>query len=306
MRLDNTSEQTRSNHLVETQPPHLRTSGLKVILDFQYTNMHTPEEINTPMAKDEFGQLLPFFTICDIVVQVQPLWNKKIQSDKTLLQYFNGGNSQSVVVNSYGVSFEFRGSGTFSFFDLFIMFNAVIQAIVLMGIPLTIARLLALHGVGIVSKIYTYALRQQFEVFKQFHGLSARMMTHAVSFRALTNQWETPVKELQSINSDYVENRMIESFKAEMDRSTDDGVEEAEVRQLTQVVLAGIDKSGEGEISYDEFLRAISANEFVTAKDMLAFFDEDRRPWPHQRCLDPTRAQIKNYKHEQIEATAVE
>jgi len=310
--LDHRSNLTRSKD-ASGPAPYLRVTGVKVVLNLRYSNDHDLEYRTVEVENDEaspeilqtkpkVNKTLPVRATCDIIVGAYARWNVQIRSDTTLLPDGDAldTDSQTLVVYSYGVTFEFGGSGTFKFFDFLTLLDGIIQAIVLLGIPVTIVRFLAKNNIGVVSEIYSFAMEQKFNIFDQFHGLAARMMTTAIGFRGITGQFDVPVDKLKPINHKFIEDRMLETFEQEM--GADTHIQEEEIRRITQVVVAGIDESGEGEVSYDEFLRASSANEFVGAKDMLKFFDEQRKPGFLERLLDTTTKDIRNHRPAQIEA----
>jgi len=197
--------------------------------------------------------------------------------------------------NSYGVSFVFHKGGSFAFFDIHSFLNSIVNAIVIFAIPLQVVRFVALNCIGAVSKIYNGVVNQSFSIFHQFHGLSARMMISAMGFRALTNQWQTPVDEMKGMSLADIETRMVESFAHEM---TEDAGKPAmlqlgELKKMAAVVLAGLNSDGGDDISFEEFIHATSSNEFLDSKTMALFFDDDNKPHRLTRIFDPTRAQIK-------------
>lgn len=287
MGLDSQSDKTRSNHPDENMAPHLRTTGVLVALEMRYQNNHRGIDSSV-------------MTVCDVYVQVSPAWNARLSTDYTTLDKKSNSSgvrrpTQIHHRRAYGVTFTFTKGGSFAYFSLSAFITGIVNAYVMIGIPLQIVGFVALYGIGVVSQIYQNVLYQKFSIFEQFHGLAARMMTSAMGFRALTDQWTTDMKQMRSMNYQDIEKRMIENFahKMKAEGEKEATLQEDEVKKMAAVVFMGLNSLDDGEISMNEFVHACSSNEFVDSETMTKFFDE-HKPHPIAQLLDPTRTQIKD------------
>lgn len=279
--LDSRSDETRGyNADISSIGPQLRTSGAKVSLQLKYLNRN-------PSIRDGIH------AVCEISVRVLPAWNSRATTDyATFPDKFTGSTEQRYRYRySYGITFEFDKTGSFSFFNPNSLLTAIVNIIVIFGVPLQIIWYIAVYGVGTVSTVYGSVLRQRFSIFHQFHGLSTRMMVSSMAFRALTKQWDTRIEDLKPMSFEQVSRLMMEVHNRDITQENSK-MNAMELQKLANVVIAHLDLDANKSITYDEFVHSCASLEHVNAQTMLKFFDEDRRRWPIEWLLDPTRNQI--------------
>lgn len=294
--LDDQSERTRSNDKGENMAPHLRTTGVVITLELRYQNHH-------PEVKGDV------VTVCDAYVQVTPTWNAMQSTESAQFDKMDARQgSRSRFRWSQGVSFRFQKGGSFSYFDFRVLLTTIVSAVVLFGVPITIVNLVALYGIGLISRIYRNVLRQNFDATGEVPGFFARMMLHNAGFRDLTNQQSVVAEELAPMPTAIIDRKLRECFKADLEAGAKANLDHGEVENMAKVVLAGFhsefhNSSNSVAGSPAGFVQACSSNEAFNPETFLHFMDEGRNRHCLERLLDPTRQQMNTARKRLGEVT---
>jgi len=85
----------------------------------------------------------------------------------------------------FGVRVVAVVSGSYYKFDLQTLFNALICALVLAGLPTTLMYYIVNYGLGHMSSIYSGVVEEKFDLTAQVAGMATRLMASSVLFLEL-------------------------------------------------------------------------------------------------------------------------
>merc|ERR1711924_175576 len=120
---------------------------------------------------------------------------------------------------------------------------------------------IALFCVGLLSKIYYATASQRININDEFHGVCARIMSNAASFRDLAKQKEGNGKtEECGLTFDLITEHMRTGFAKQLEDKT---LSEKELTKITRLIMNGLDPSRDGEIDVGEFVAACASNEVL-------------------------------------------
>lgn len=242
----------------EVGVPRGRVAGMMLNLDLVYYN---DAEKSTKNAG----------VVCEVSVTAEPLWNSAYKMAYSQVPDPPDGPGKYRFRKQYGISLNVQTKGRFAKFDNWALINCIVSALVLLSLPGTITQFVALYGVGLISKIYLRAQAQKLNIAHEFSGLAARVSAGLAAFQTLTGSDDD--KEA-AINGQ----RCREIMRKTFNKALQSGVlGEGEFNRLCDAVLRDLDTNGTEKINLDEFLTAFSSQEFVEPKDMVSFFDTDRR-----------------------------
>jgi len=268
----------------ENQAPHLRITGALVTLELRYSNSHSLA------TKD-------IHTVCDVYVKVKPAWNSFQEIDHVEIVDTGDGRmaKQYRYRYGYGVSFRFIKGGSFAFFNPNRVLTTIVNTIVLFGIPIQIVTLIAMYGIGSLSKVYYNMANERFYIFKHMLAQSLRMIQANVSFRSLSGQMRTKSENLKDLSSCDVEDSLVESISAAI--MAEPGSEhfhkgKEAAKNMAMVVasqLEGMD--GQAGFSFNEYMRACSFGEPIDIEAAAAMFKPPK--YPCLSLFDDSQRQIK-------------
>lgn len=285
-RLDDTSDDVRSFVPEEEGTPRLRTSGAMMSLEFRYSNQDVG-------LQPDIGPSV--YAKCEIVVKVEPAWQLMTKTDFSRFEDPSVGINDSTgsryrFRQAQGVLVSFGKAGGFAYLDYYMLFSSVLNCVVLFTVPTIIVRFIAIFGIGALSNIYECLLKQRFALINQLHFVGIHMMLSQMTFRALTNQWDAPWKELKPISVQDLNRYMQEAFHREQQNGY---IASDDIWRLARVLLVLIDETHSGDVTADDWMLITSSTNIVCAKTMLMFFDRKRWRHPLERALDVTTVMIK-------------
>jgi len=282
--LETQAEELKSGNLGENHAPHLRITGLKLQLELNYQNPHVHRRITEHPG-----------VICFVRVVAVTQWTAHDFTDYTQLPGSTNETSYRYRY-AYGVVVVAQGKGRFGKFDPFSLLTAVCNAIVMVAIPAEIIYWISLYCAGLLSKIYCKAALEYLHVYKDFPGISVRMITAVSAFRALTKQLETPCGSLGPMTVEDVRSCMTDILHRDIQSKV---LDNHEIEALVACTLDSLDHDKLGNVLMDDFLHAAAGKETMNMGDIAQFFDVDRRKGWLEMMFDATPQELKR-RHQRV------
>mmetsp|Transcript_29893 Transcript_29893/g.86920 ORF Transcript_29893/g.86920 Transcript_29893/m.86920 type:complete len:566 (-) Transcript_29893:242-1939(-) len=262
VKLDDTAPELSSGNPGEVGVPKLRMTGMEVNLELSYHN-----------AADEGHDIEGYGAVCYITVSVNPAWNSATKVAYSEIPDLDTGAGSFRERHMYGISVNVQTKGSFARFDYNSLISIIVNAVVLLALPGTIVRLLALNGLGLLSKIYKRAQAQVVDIGSQFTGVAARIVSSVAVFQVLHGSGDDAL-EKQGLTPDQIRDRLRAAFSKEMESGV---LSEDEFKVLADAAIRDLDASKCSKVSLSDFLAATASQESVEPKDMVSFFDRDRK-----------------------------
>eukprot|EP00927_Polykrikos_kofoidii_P086516 TRINITY_DN9719_c0_g1_i3.p1 TRINITY_DN9719_c0_g1~~TRINITY_DN9719_c0_g1_i3.p1 ORF type:complete len:852 (-),score=159.73 TRINITY_DN9719_c0_g1_i3:263-2818(-) len=272
---------------VAQEDPTLRLAGAALRLNFTYYKNSRPFKVVDPEKLRSDG------VVCAVTVIARTGWQSRVLADAwqpVEEDVFDANTGTHFVRHAHGVNIEFGFDGYFANFSLAALLQGLINAIVMLSIPVNVVRMIALYGVGLTSSIYYNVLRERFAIINRFHGLSARMMTASAAFKSLTSQLYIPAEDLAPLMQDEIATLVEGTFATEMQKGI---LDTKECEEFTYVMMNSLDPEDAGAIDYSVFVHACSSGEAVRSSHMTSFFDLERNRAPGEIIFDDTRGNIR-------------
>jgi len=255
MSLDQEASSLASGLPEEEGVPRPRIGGAGLKLTFSYLNS-VPARYGTGHG-----------AVCEISVEAHPVWDSETSMAYTQVPQPVNGPGEYRTRKAYGVRLHTRTLGKFTKFDYMALINAFVNGLVLLSLPGVIVQFLALYGMGLMSKIYSRAVKQQLKLSRECAGSSVRMTAAAAAFQQLT---EVSEKDKDGLSKDGLKNVIREAIGQVA------VLDDTELDRLCSFVIGEMDNSGSGKVNMAEFVAAASSNELVEPKDLANFFDQQR------------------------------
>jgi len=175
--LDDANPEARSNMTSESGTPRLRVTGMVLNLQLVY---HNAAHMNHDGLSD--------YNDCEIRVKVLKTWNSEhtLQYDQIpdrLNDDFTSFHRHRVMG---GISVTFSESGEVASFEISGLLNALINVVVILGLPATVIRFIALYGVGRISAIYYKAHAQTVNISSLMETMLARLLIAKTTFNKIS------------------------------------------------------------------------------------------------------------------------
>jgi hypothetical protein len=172
-----------------------------------------------------------------------------------------------------------------TYFNFWNLLNAIVNSIVLLGLPGSLMTYVAWYGVGILSDVYRRSSVEKLKLEERITGVSARMAGYSQCFRALTDQVATPVAEMKGMKMDLFENHINDVFHRFIGEG---GLTQKELHNLATFLHAQLDVTQTGTVDYFDFIKNCAENEPIHMKVITDLFNASRKPWILERLLNDT------------------
>mmetsp|Transcript_129928 Transcript_129928/g.277437 ORF Transcript_129928/g.277437 Transcript_129928/m.277437 type:complete len:576 (+) Transcript_129928:93-1820(+) len=270
--LDERRQELRSFNTGETEAPHVRITGVKLIIDLHYTNPYRGDYWNGPGA--------------DAKVTAVPQWNAWNDVVYTQLPGDAGNGTASVSSYTYGVSVELAAHGEIGDVSVYRILDMIVSIVVIVSAPASIIYYIILYGVGKLSQIYYKAACEEMDIKKDFPGIICRMMGAASNFRVLSGQSHTASQDLQPMSNADIDNRVKECLGSHY---TEGALDDHEIDIITSTTARVLRHQKAGEINLESFVDVAMRNETMSVEEVVNFFDKDRRRGILEVIFDDSR-----------------
>jgi hypothetical protein len=263
----------------ESGIPKLRVTGSVLNLEMNYYN-HNARTV----YRDFEG------VVCVIKVSVLPQWSTWYRMGYSSVPDAQTGVGSYRYRQNHGIDVKFQSAGAFRFVQYTAVITALVNALVILGLPNMIITFVAAYGIGLVSRIYYKAMNQPLNILRLSAGLVSRLIVGVESFKTLTQSEDLTT----GFTHDKLAARMRDAFKKDMDEGQ---LSQKEVSVLAQVVQSKMDLENSGEITLKEFLVSLTSQEPMDHEDIASLFDVDRKPCFTEALLSDSRLNVIRKMH---------
>lgn len=277
--LDETNTPLLRNVVGESGKPTFRLSGMGLRLNIVYENTGLHRE------RDWDG------AVAYVRVQKVHLWNSNFQMGYTTLPTAAnvGGSGTYRHRYQYGITLEIFARGKFGFFDYGALITGLVNALVLLSLPIAVIKLCALYLCGPISKVYNRTVDAPLDISGAIYGALVRKCISGKTFKLIAGE--------TTENPDTVEGPQLQKmFSESLLSCIKNGVlDEGEIQQMTKLVLAGLDTTKTGDINLEDWCEAASYGEAVQSTELGDLFDEHRKKgFIEQTFTDSKMQQLLN------------
>eukprot|EP00931_Biecheleriopsis_adriatica_P039477 TRINITY_DN2257_c0_g1_i1.p1 TRINITY_DN2257_c0_g1~~TRINITY_DN2257_c0_g1_i1.p1 ORF type:complete len:800 (+),score=131.88 TRINITY_DN2257_c0_g1_i1:72-2471(+) len=271
--LDQQYEELRSFDAAENMAPYLRQSGAIINAYMNFENQQSRGLIGFTDNK----------VYCTVLLDGSLTWNSQQENYLVETPTSRSNWSEEIDLYMYGISFDVQVTGSFAYFSIFELLNALVKVIVLATVPTKIMSLICLYMLGHRSKIYQRVVKERFSVPSYVSGLIGRKASHSAAFQMISKQLHLQVNQLGSMPMKDFE-RVIRALLREY---TSSGVvSEAELTTLCSYLHKHYDKDGDGHIDLHRWVTMSMSNEPMSLHDIASLFDVDRKKSCGERIFD--------------------
>ncbi|CAD7936880.1 unnamed protein product [Amoebophrya sp. A120] len=269
--LDSDAPKLKTGLAGEVGTPKMRVTGMQLKLQMVY---HNAKE-----HKEDFEGV-----VCYVRVRAVPLWNSNQVVAYTAVPSLGSASNADGKYRyryQYGVSVTLEATGRFSFFDLNALITGIVNALVLLAIPTTVIKVIALNCAGPASAVYTRVQAEPLDLTKAIYGTCARKIVTAQVYKAMIENRNKKRKSSASepgdnvvpFNEEFLEQKLVECLA----QCVQDGhLDEKDLLCMTQSMMHGLDVDRTGTIQLNEFVESCSIGDQVSSTELGAFFDLER------------------------------
>eukprot|EP00931_Biecheleriopsis_adriatica_P120223 TRINITY_DN95347_c0_g1_i1.p1 TRINITY_DN95347_c0_g1~~TRINITY_DN95347_c0_g1_i1.p1 ORF type:complete len:768 (-),score=109.89 TRINITY_DN95347_c0_g1_i1:141-2180(-) len=261
--LDAESDATRSHMDGETKAPTSRLTGASLELDFQYENM----PVHRQLGFDE--------VLCKVIVKANPQWTSRPTLENIDIPSPFDSSARARSRYSYGIAIEAKGGGTMAAFHFTNLMSELVNWLVLLSLPDVVVSFIALHLIGLLSKVYKAAACEVLSIQEKVIGVCARLAAYEFSFRAMSEQMECSSGQLQKMSVQSMLETFQLLFRAE---GHDHGLDDFELHHMAQYVVQKMDSDRNGLVSMYDFVTGCSRNEPMGLALLGSFFSANHSP----------------------------
>jgi hypothetical protein len=230
---------------------------------------------------------------------------------------------------SRGLSFHVSTRGTYAYPSQAKLTTAIVNSIVILTMPNKIMMFVAMFALSLISEIYRECARERLNISNQFFGVVARYMNHVVNFRYMTKQGQTDLAKMKGMDYALFRKHMRAVFEEDLhhpETNPKGSLEEEEFTQITRILMYHLDKDNhkkneqiikeakkarrsvdirveDGDIGMDEYITASGSNEVVQMRQIVKFFDDERKKSCMEKLFDDTVIEAPS-KNQQVNRQA--
>lgn len=201
--LDDDNVAASRNRLPEGQPfPNIRITGAELILEIHCHNWH----------KQSLGDAWDSWEgpVCYTTVDVgSTVW---VGAERLFVLDESG---HTLHRDYHGIRVKVQGGGFFRFLNFNDLFMTVVDAIVLLGMPMRVMLFFMCYMLGHLSTIYKRVLFEPFDIVDQVSGMSARLAATSTQFVELENTQLLDEGKPRGITRDRLVERLKETLQFE-------------------------------------------------------------------------------------------
>jgi len=251
--------------------PRFRTMGVRLELIISYYNYAPPDAQDNDIPQ-EFPDIL-----CIVKVVPTPQWSYVVTGDQTF----------------YGVEVRATVTGSYRVFDISKLIATTVHFIVLLQIPRTLVQLIALYGLGFMSKLYRRAWSRKFRPQHTFQNTLSKVLHAEMSFRGMVGgDWTSDSTSLGGISCNELKRRLQHIFQDELSSGT---LDHDHLHCIASIAFEKLHDDNTGTINCDNFVKAVTAEEIIDLRSMVKLISRPSRSsakWVPFAFLDLTRRQL--------------
>mmetsp|Transcript_33758 Transcript_33758/g.73889 ORF Transcript_33758/g.73889 Transcript_33758/m.73889 type:complete len:952 (+) Transcript_33758:79-2934(+) len=232
------------------QGPTSRVIGFNIEVNVECRNYEW-SEVSALITRDHDGP------ICTVNFNRLPVDPRELQETNI---FPNGDRLRRVF---RGIFLSTFARGRLRFYSTANVLQAMVNALVLIRIPMQVVLFLALNGLGLLSVIYKKVICQRVSVEESLGGACMRLMMAASVYQNLSRISRHGMNE--------------EQIKTYVGAALGNRLGEQDLNHLVTVCKDFVmPKKADGMVSLREFTTASASNEDVEPENLLALFDGDR------------------------------
>eukprot|EP00931_Biecheleriopsis_adriatica_P005101 TRINITY_DN10665_c0_g1_i1.p1 TRINITY_DN10665_c0_g1~~TRINITY_DN10665_c0_g1_i1.p1 ORF type:complete len:834 (+),score=119.74 TRINITY_DN10665_c0_g1_i1:88-2502(+) len=262
--LDKQYDDYRSKHEMENQAPYLRQTGVVITAYMVFQNEAVRDGFETEPG-----------VWCQVLLDASLAWNSQTSTETLAVPGPAGNYSVQVDRYSWGISVNFVVQGSFGHFDLNTLLGALVDIIVLQGIPRRIMLLVCLLCLGVRSTVYRNATQQPFSLPEFVCGSVARKLSYAVAFQTFSKQHGSDVSDLGAMTKEDF-TRILSKFLWRHCKGGD-VLDQKEIEVVGSFLYEAFDMDRSGGVDMDEWITVAGNDEPMQLGHLATMFDVDRK-----------------------------
>jgi hypothetical protein len=289
-----------------------RLTGADVYFDLVTTGPYNRPRTGPGPGEKDYGDDVIMVTKLRVSAKAQ--YSTRNSVAYTRMHRPDAGSGKYRSRTSRGLAFHVSTRGAYKFPSYAKLVTAIVNSLVILTLPNKIMMAVAMFALSLISEIYRDCARERLNISNQFFGVVARYMAHVENFRYVTKQKKVGLDHMKGMDYALLRKTMRAVFEEDIynEKTNPNGaLEEDEFTQLTRIMMFHLDKDGnkvntekikeakkrksvadvmveDGDIGMDEYIAASASNEVVAAKQIVKFFDDERKKSFMEKIFDDT------------------
>eukprot|EP00441_Pelagodinium_beii_P032859 CAMPEP_0197632832 /NCGR_PEP_ID=MMETSP1338-20131121/9390_1 /TAXON_ID=43686 ORGANISM="Pelagodinium beii, Strain RCC1491" /NCGR_SAMPLE_ID=MMETSP1338 /ASSEMBLY_ACC=CAM_ASM_000754 /LENGTH=598 /DNA_ID=CAMNT_0043204403 /DNA_START=285 /DNA_END=2081 /DNA_ORIENTATION=+ len=254
--LDEKSDLLRSHQEGESDAPHLRIGGVRILIHLSYENSESHRQ-------DFAGQL------CTATVSANPSWTSHVGLQNLDMPTPNRNQTMTLSRYGYGVLVSFEANGSISYFNLAGLNDVLLKMLVSLFMVQFLIEFIAYHAVGFESRLYDRAANEHLDPKNEVLGIVCRRASYMQAFHTLTRKYGG------ELDKQHFRDVMSSVFKHEVAAGTMSDKDLARFAAFAEYELFG-GFGSQDYINAASWTRQCTSGEILTSEELGTLFDTDR------------------------------